>query len=109
MGVSFGTLSKSFGGVGGFVCSNGNLIKYLKGYSSPWNFSCASSPAVIGGLIKEEKIKTINKVPILGDIPLLGMAFRNTSDLIRKTEIVIFLTPQIISGDAEINEKLTAL
>ena len=58
MGVSFGTLSKSFGGVGGFVCSNGNLIKYLKGYSSPWNFSCASSPAVIGGLIKALEVAT---------------------------------------------------
>lgn len=58
MGVSFGTLSKSFGGVGGFVCANSNLIKYLKGYSSTWNFSCASSPAVIGGLIKALEVAT---------------------------------------------------
>lgn len=55
---------------------------------------------VIGGLIKEENIRTVKKVPVLGSIPLLGFVFRNESDLVRKTEIVIFLTPRIISGDA---------
>ncbi|MCK5580297.1 MAG: hypothetical protein KAJ18_03400 [Candidatus Omnitrophica bacterium] len=54
---------------------------------------------VIGGLIKEERIATENKVPLLGDIPLLRYAFRNDDELMRKTEIVIFLTPKIISGD----------
>ena len=58
IGISFGTLSKSFGGVGGFVCSNKPLIRYLKGYSSPWNFSCAPSPAVIGGLMKALDVAT---------------------------------------------------
>lgn len=58
MGVSFGTLSKSFGGVGGFICSNAKLIRYLKGYSSPYNFSCAPSPPVIAGLIKALEIAT---------------------------------------------------
>jgi glycine C-acetyltransferase len=58
VGVSFGTLSKAFGGVGGFVCSNASLIRYLKGYSSPWNFSCAPSPAVVGGLIKALEVAT---------------------------------------------------
>ncbi|MFH1360900.1 MAG: secretin N-terminal domain-containing protein [Candidatus Omnitrophota bacterium] len=56
---------------------------------------------VIGGLIKDEKIETVNKVPLLGDIPLLGLAFRNKDKLLRKTEIIIFLTPKIISGDIE--------
>ena len=54
---------------------------------------------VIGGLIKEEEIDSVNKVPFLGDIPLLGNAFRNRDKLVRKTEIVIFLTPKIITGD----------
>ena len=54
---------------------------------------------VIGGLIKEEKIKSTSKVPFLGDIPVVGVAFRSESDEVTKTEIVIFLTPQIISGD----------
>ena len=58
MGVSFGTLSKSFGGVGGFICSNARIIRYLKGYSSPWNFSCAIPPAIVGGLIKALEVAT---------------------------------------------------
>ena len=54
---------------------------------------------VIGGLIKEEKIDSVKKIPLLGDIPLFGFAFRNESELVRKTELVIFLTPKIITGD----------
>ncbi len=58
IGMSFGTLSKSFGGVGGFVSSNKEIIHYLRGYSSPWNFSCAPSPAIIAGLIKSLEVAT---------------------------------------------------
>jgi 8-amino-7-oxononanoate synthase len=60
VGVSFGTLSKAFGGVGGFICSNERMIRYLKGYSSPWNFSCAPSPPVVGGLLKALEVATRN-------------------------------------------------
>lgn len=54
---------------------------------------------VIGGLIKDEKVESINKIPFLGDLPLFGFAFRNKDNLIKKTELVIFLTPKIITGD----------
>ena len=59
---------------------------------------------VIGGLIKDEKIDSVSKIPILGDLPIVGVAFRNKDQLLRKTELVIFLTPQIISGDAYIEK-----
>jgi len=58
IGMSFGTLSKSFGGVGGFVCSNAGIINYLKGYSSPWNFSCAPSPPGGAGRMKALEVAT---------------------------------------------------
>lgn len=58
MGLTFGTLSKSFGGVGGFVCSNARIIRYLKGYASPFNFSCAPSPPVVAGMIKSLEVAT---------------------------------------------------
>ncbi len=58
IGVSFGTFSKSFGGVGGFVCSNAKIIRYLKGYASPWNFSCAPSPPIVAGLMKALEVAT---------------------------------------------------
>jgi len=54
---------------------------------------------VIGGLIKDEKIATTKKIPILGDIPYLGVLFKSVTDKVSKTEIVIFLTPEIITGD----------
>jgi glycine C-acetyltransferase len=60
MGITFGTLSKSFGGVGGFVCSNAKIIRYLKGYASPYNFSCAPSPPVVSGLMKALEVATRN-------------------------------------------------
>ncbi|AHC13853.1 aminotransferase class I/II-fold pyridoxal phosphate-dependent enzyme [Salinispira pacifica] len=58
IGMSYGTLSKSFGGVGGFIASNERIIRYLKGYASSWNFSCAPSPPVIAGLIKALEVAT---------------------------------------------------
>ncbi len=59
---------------------------------------------VIGGLIKDEKLETVKKVPLLGDVPVLGNIFRNKDSYVRKTEIVIFLTPEIISGDSSVRK-----
>ena len=61
---------------------------------------------VIGGLIKEEKLSTVRKIPILGDLPLLGLAFRNQKQSVAKTELVIFLTPKIITGDVPEADRL---
>ncbi|MDD4879551.1 MAG: secretin N-terminal domain-containing protein [Candidatus Omnitrophica bacterium] len=54
---------------------------------------------VMGGLMEDTKKRTVNKLPFLGDIPFFGAAFRNVSDETKKTELVIFLTPTIITGD----------
>lgn len=54
---------------------------------------------IIAGLIKDERSSTVDKVPILGDIPLIGEAFRKTDKEIKKQEIVVFLTPHIITGE----------
>ncbi|MBL7170766.1 MAG: type IV pilus secretin PilQ [Candidatus Omnitrophica bacterium] len=55
---------------------------------------------VIGGLVKDQKTDTINKVPILGDIPLLGLLFRHKKTEIDKIELLIFVTPRIVEDDA---------
>lgn len=55
---------------------------------------------IIGGLKKDKRERTIKKIPLLGDIPLLGLAFRNTSDELSKSELVILLTPHIMSGES---------
>ncbi|MBI3990843.1 MAG: type II secretion system secretin GspD [Candidatus Omnitrophica bacterium] len=56
---------------------------------------------VLGGLIRNDKGKATKRVPLLGDIPVLGYLFRTTVDTIRKTELLIFLTPTIISTPEE--------
>ncbi len=52
---------------------------------------------VISGLIREDQTKVVYKVPILGDIPLLGMLFRSTSDKKERTNLLIFVTPTIVT------------
>ena len=54
---------------------------------------------MIGGLIKDEKSLADSRVPILGAIPVVGGAFRSQSRGKEKSEIVIFLTPRVITGD----------
>lgn len=53
---------------------------------------------VIGGFLKEEDVETIKKIPLLGDLPILGFAFRNQDRSTRKTEMVLFLTPTLEGG-----------
>lgn len=51
---------------------------------------------VIGGLIKEDDKETVQKVPLLGDIPILGYLFKNKSVRKARTEVLIFLSPEIL-------------
>ncbi|MBN1521053.1 MAG: secretin and TonB N-terminal domain-containing protein [Candidatus Aureabacteria bacterium] len=51
---------------------------------------------IIGGLIKDDEVKTVRKVPLLGSIPIIGIPFRHKSFDRTKNEIVIFLTPRIL-------------
>jgi type II secretory pathway component GspD/PulD (secretin) len=55
---------------------------------------------IIGGLRKDERYKTVKKIPVAGDIPLLGFFFRSTTDEVKNTELVILLTPHIMSGES---------
>ena len=50
----------------------------------------------IGGLIRDEERIQEDKVPLLGDIPLLGFLFRSTNTRTDKVELVVFLTPRIL-------------
>lgn len=53
----------------------------------------------IGGLLREEDLRTISKVPILGDLPLLGQLFRHRDSLKRKSEVAIFLTARVAKDE----------
>ncbi len=54
---------------------------------------------VIGGLMETQKTSNIQKFPLLGDIPLIGMAFRRTVTSDIKRELLIFLTPYIVNSN----------
>jgi general secretion pathway protein D len=51
---------------------------------------------VIGGLLSDEYQDTVSKVPWLGDIPILGWAFKSSRRELRKINLLVFLTPHII-------------
>jgi type IV pilus assembly protein PilQ len=51
---------------------------------------------VLGGILDTTKSKTANKVPWLGDIPVLGNLFKTTTNINNKTELLIFITPKIL-------------
>jgi len=52
---------------------------------------------VIGGIYEIKTRDDVNKVPLLGDLPVIGFAFKNTSRQNEKTELLVFITPRIVS------------
>jgi len=56
---------------------------------------------IIGGLIQERNSKVKGQIPVLGDIPLVGNAFRNKTDTIERTELVIFIRPKVVRNVQE--------
>lgn len=67
---------------------------------------------IIGGLIKKDESGNRSKIPLLGDIPLLGALFRGDTSSSSKTNLVIILTPYIVESSADLpklREKLTEL
>ncbi|MFO1368638.1 MAG: type IV pilus secretin PilQ [Marinagarivorans sp.] len=52
---------------------------------------------VLGGIFQTNKVKGVSKVPLLGDVPLVGRLFRRNKDSDTKRELIIFITPRIMS------------
>lgn len=61
-----------------------------------------NSTVVIGGIIGQDATESNFKVPILGDIPVLGWLFKTHTNTNRKTNMFIFITPRIVRNPAEI-------
>jgi general secretion pathway protein D len=55
-----------------------------------------SEALALGGLIQERETTGKSKVPVLGDIPIVGTAFRNKSNAVSRTELIIFIRPRVI-------------
>jgi general secretion pathway protein D len=69
---------------------------------------------VIGGLMRDQESPTVRKVPLLGDIPILGWLFKSTNIRVEKQNLLVFMTPKIIRtksdalklSDQKIKERL---
>ncbi|RUO29680.1 type II secretion system secretin GspD [Aliidiomarina soli] len=59
---------------------------------------------VLGGLIDEDVQESLSKVPILGDIPIIGHLFKSTSVTTRKRNLMVFIRPTIIRDDARMDQ-----
>ncbi len=95
------------------VASAAESVEITQGANSPtFNVNRAETTVavrsgttvVIGGLIRETLDDSVQKIPILGDIPVLGFVFSSTTKHKVKRELMIFLTPYVAFTAAEIEE-----
>jgi general secretion pathway protein D len=61
---------------------------------------------VLGGLVGERIDDTVDKIPVLGDIPLLGALFRSTKKIRQKSNLLIIITPHVLDDSIEAREML---
>ena len=59
---------------------------------------------VLGGIYQQTQNKTVSKIPLLGDIPILGYLFRNYQVVNDKTELLVFITPKILTQGLKVSE-----
>ena len=57
--------------------------------------------AVLGGLIKDEELETVKKVPLLGDLPVIGWLFKGKKSEKKKVNMLVFLSPKIIRNASD--------
>lgn len=59
---------------------------------------------VLGGIISNDEQNNVKKVPILGDLPFVGQLFRSSTKAKRRTELVVFLTPHVVSSQDDADQ-----
>jgi len=64
----------------------------------------SGATVVIGGLIRDDTTRVQTKVPLIGDMPLVGPLFRSQRDLSQKTNLLIFITPHVMATQEELLE-----
>jgi general secretion pathway protein D len=60
---------------------------------------------VIGGIIRDDKVKNVSSVPLLGSIPIIGALFRSETTRSEKVNLLIFLTPHVITSSSQLQEE----
>ena len=79
--------------------SNGNTIPIIATSEAETTVLVKDeNTVVIAGLIEDKKSDTTSKIPLFGELPIIGAIFRARDNEIKKTELVIFLTPKIVDA-----------
>lgn len=63
-----------------------------------------SEALMLGGLIQDSRARGSTQVPVVGDLPLIGSAFKDKSDSVAKTELLIMITPHVLRTNSEAQE-----
>lgn len=71
-------------------------------------YSKSGEAVVLSGLYSQELSRGVDKVPLLGDIPLVGALFSSTTESRKNSELVVFIVPHIHSAGGVLNEKVLA-
>jgi len=64
----------------------------------------SGSTIVIGGLIRDDKVTLEKKIPLLGDLPLVGGLFKFQRDRLQKTNLLIFITPHVMGSQQDLEQ-----
>lgn len=92
--------------VGGFVMINNNQVPIITKREINAQIAVQSrSTIVLGGLVSTDKTRSRAKVPLLGDIPLLGALFRSDSREESRTELLVLITPYVLMTPDEAREE----
>ncbi len=96
--------------VGGFEMINGNRVPVITKREINAQIAVQSrNTIVLGGLVSNDKTRTRTKIPLLGDIPLIGALFRSDSREEARTELLVLITPYVLLTPDEARQETVRL
>jgi len=60
---------------------------------------------ILGGLRRQSKTKEVDQIPIISDLPIIGELFKNTKNIVKNSELVVFLSPHVYKGEVIPDDK----
>jgi type IV pilus assembly protein PilQ len=69
----------------------------------------SNQTAVLGGLVTRNQTETVTKIPLLGDIPILGFLFKHVSQQDTRTTLIVFITPSVIRSPEDVESSVRTI